>query len=90
MEAETTIMITTTVVHLPAIGAAAARHLREVGGAAGDEGAIAAVRGAIRDPGPQRSAGDPEDAVDPPHHVGVRGDALVVSVDPGVDRPHHA
>lgn len=84
------ITITITGVRLHAIGAAADRHLPEVGGATGDEGAIVAALGAIRDRDPHRTAGDREDAVDPPHHAGVHGDVLVVSVDPGVDRPHHA
>ena len=89
MEAVTTITITTTGVRLPAIGAVADRHLPEAAEAAGDEDATAAAPGAIRDRDPHRNGGDPEDAVDLLHHVEVHGDALVASVDPGVDRPRH-
>jgi len=90
VEAVTRIMITTTGVRLPAIGAVADLHLREVVEAAGEEDAIAAVPEAIRDRGPHLNGGDPEDAVDRLHHVEVHGDVLAVSVDLEVDHPHHA
>jgi len=87
-EAATTITINTIGALPHVIGAAADRRLLDVE-AAGDVDATAAVLGATRDRDPRRNGEDPEGAVDR-LNAEVPGDALVASVDPGADRPHHA